>query len=237
MRLHDSRHHLAVLAVRELKILYIGPNHSSRILVRHIYQLVLVVIVEGILVVTRLLLALAHDYGLGTRHRRLARNRIGMDRDEEVSARLVGYVGTRRQILVQRLAQRRIGLARIYHLYLRQLLLDQRPQLERHGQIYILLLHAAVCGAREGFASVAGVDDNNPHAHFVIIGKATSAADDDGCRKEQTTNQTFHTKTDVRSGTSAKKRYICRLKPPCEETRKVPSYRFCRLVGKGTKLY
>ena len=66
VRLHNSSHHLTILAIGELQILNICPHHCRSILIRHIDKLVLIVVVESTLVIAGLLLALTHNDGLHT---------------------------------------------------------------------------------------------------------------------------------------------------------------------------
>ena len=79
IRLHNTRHHLAILAIGELQILNICSYHSRSIGVRHINQLLLVVVIQSALIVTCLLLALAHYQRLRTAHRRSLRGCIGVN--------------------------------------------------------------------------------------------------------------------------------------------------------------
>ena len=120
-----------------------------------------------------------------------------MYRDEKIAARLVGRIGAGRKIVVQSLAQSGVALAGVDDLHVRQLLFEQRAQLQRNAQINVLLLHAAVHRARERLAAVTRVDDNNPHARFVIIAceRVTREYENSGQNKQQTVNCTFHIKT------------------------------------------
>ena len=169
--LNTARQRHAVLAVGELQVLDIGPHDGRRPLVRHVDQVFAVVLEQGVLVVTLLLGAFAHDERLDTPCRRGFRS-IDVDRNEEVAAGLVGDVGTRLEVGCQIGAQRLVRLAGIDHLHARHPLLDELPEFERHLQREVFLVDIAVVRPGE-FPAVSGIDDHNFDPVRNIPGRGT----------------------------------------------------------------
>ena len=221
LRLHYSRHHLAVLAVRKLQILNVGAHHRRRILIRHIDQLLLVVVIERTLVVSRLLLALTHNQRLGTLNGCRSRS-IGVNRDKKVALGLVCDVCSCRQILIQRLSERGIRLAGIYHLNRRQLLLDKRSEFQRNGQIYILLLYSTIHSTRESGTSVTGINDNNSHPCSVILSEQRSGVHHHTKKQKQTEEYMFHIKSAKKLAVIDKKTLYLSVKTPHPRVRRSP---------------
>ena len=89
--------------------------------------------------------------------------------DTNRSARPVGDVGARLQVVGQRRAQRLVRLARINDLHARHSLLDQPPELQGHLQREVLFIDSAVMRPGE-FSAVAGVDHDDLHAVRNISG-------------------------------------------------------------------
>gem|GEM_PF-6723922 len=169
--LNTARQRHAVLAVGELQVLDIGPHDGRRPLVRHVDQVFAVVLEQGVLIVTLLLGAFAHDERLDTPCRRGFRS-IDVDRNEEVAAGLVGDVGTRLEVGCQIGAQRLVRLAGIDHLHARHPLLDELPEFERHLQREVFLVDIAVVRPGE-FPAVSGIDDHNFDPVRNIPGRGT----------------------------------------------------------------
>ena len=147
----------AVFAVGELEILDIGPYDGRRPFVGHVDQVFAVVLEQGVLIVTLLLRTFAHDQRLDAPHpRRLGRG-IGVDRDEEVAAGLVGNVGPGLQVGRQVASQRLIRRAGVDHLHTGHPVLDEFSEFERHLQREVLFIDPAiVCTGK--FSSVPGID-------------------------------------------------------------------------------
>ena len=168
MFLHQTGHRFAVFTIGELQVLDISPNDRRRLLVRHIEQLLLVVIIEGPLVGVLLQRTLTHNQGLDSPCRRRCRS-IGMDRNEQVAARLVGDIGPSLQILGQTFGKLLVRLTRVNHFQLGDLLLDQGPELQSDLKVEIFLINASVMSSRKLRPPVPGIDYDDPHALCNIL--------------------------------------------------------------------
>ena len=161
--LDAARKSHAVRAVGELQILDVGPFHGRGALgvVDQLDVLLAVGRDQSRLVVLLLLGRLAHDERLDAPGRTVLR-RIDMDRQKQVALALVSDVGPGLQVVDQLVAQLLVRLAGIDHLHPGHPLFDERPELERHRQREILLLHAAPDGPGK-LASVTGIEHDDLH--------------------------------------------------------------------------